>query len=100
MIGRITYWNNPKGYGFITVSTTEQGATIQSQYFFHYKNFICGETPVLDGMVVFNLGHPIASGKKVQAVGIRYATPAEIHQTNYLRSVMTAGPNALAGGAQ
>jgi cold shock CspA family protein len=94
MIGRITYWNNPKGFGFITVANTDGRATFQTQYFFHHSNFRSGETPVLGGIVVFNLGEPVALGKRIQAVGIRYASPAEIEQTNYIRS-FGAGVDAL-----
>jgi cold shock CspA family protein len=95
MIGRITYWNNSKGFGFITVANTEGNATFQTQYFFHHSNF--KGTPVLGAIVVFNLGDPVAIGKKIQAVGVRYAIAAEIEQTNYARSLM-AGFNALASG--
>jgi cold shock CspA family protein len=94
MIGRITYWNNPKGFGFVTVANTDGNGTFQTQYFFHHSNFKDGETAVLGGIVVFNLGEPVAIGKKIQAVGVRYATPAEIEQTNYIRS-FTAGTDAL-----
>jgi cold shock CspA family protein len=97
MIGRITYWNNPKGFGFITVVNTDDNGTFQKQYFFHHSNFRSGETPVLGGIVVFNLGEPVAIGKKIQAVGVRYATAAEIEQTNYARRLM-AGVNAIASG--
>ncbi len=97
MIGRITYWNNPKGFGFITVANTDGNGTFQQQYFFHHSNFRSGETPVLGGIVVFNLGEPVAIGKKIQAVDVRYATSAEIEQTNYVRS-LTAGADALKAG--
>jgi hypothetical protein len=95
MIGRITYWNNPKGFGFITVANTEGSTTFQTQYFFHHSNF--DGTPVLGAIVVFNLGDPVAIGKKIQAVGVRYATSAEIEQTNYIRS-FGAGIDALKAG--
>jgi len=89
MIGRITYWNNPKGFGFITVANADGSATFQTQYFFHHSN--CEGTPVLGAIVVFNLGDPVAIGKRIQAVGVRFATPAEIAQANYARSF---GPGA------
>ncbi len=98
MIGRINYWNNPKGFGFITVANTEGTATFQTQYFFHHSNFKDGQ-PVLGGIVVFNLGDPVAIGKKVQAVAVRFATQAEIDQANYARS-FGAGANALASGVR
>jgi cold shock CspA family protein len=97
MIGRITYWNNPKGFGFITVANTDGNGTFQQQYFFHHSNFRAGETPVLGGIVVFSLGEPVAIGKKIQAVGLRYATTAEIEETNYIRSFI-AGADALKAG--
>src|SRR5262249_24888176 len=102
MLGRITYWNNPKGFGFITVSTKEAtGGTFQEQFFFHYKNFTNfrkGEYPTVGGIVVFNLGEPLAEGKKVQAINIRYAT-AEVVAENQRR--MSPGVAALlSGGAQ
>jgi len=95
MIGRITYWNNPKGFGFITVANTDGRATFQTQYFFHHSNF--DGTPVLGAIVVFNLGDPVAIGKKIQALGVRYATSAEIEQANYIRS-FGAGADALKAG--
>jgi hypothetical protein len=95
MIGRITYWNNPKGFGFITVANVDGNATFQTQYFFHHSNF--DGTPVLGAIVVFNLGDPVAIGKKIQAVGIRYATPAEIELANYARS-FGAGVSTLKAG--
>ncbi|SRR6266478_5911492 len=95
MIGRITYWNNPKGFGFITVANIDGSATFQTQYFFHSSNF--KGTPVLGAIVVFNLGDPVAIGKKIQAVGVRFATRTEIEQANYARS-FGAGVNALASG--
>ena len=97
MIGRITHWNNKKGYGFVTVKKTEGEGTFQEQYFFHNSNFKYGETPVLGGIVVFNLGEPIAEGKKIQAVGIRYATPTEIQEAQ--QEKLIGGLAALAGGA-
>jgi len=48
-------------------------------------------------IVVFNLGDPVAIGKKIQAVGVRFATRTEIEQANYARS-FGAGVNALASG--
>jgi cold shock CspA family protein len=95
MIGRITYWNNPKGFGFITVANTEGTATFQTQYFFHHSNF--DGTPLLGAIVVFNLGDPVATGKKIQAVGVRFATAAEIEQAKYARS-FGAGADALRVG--
>lgn len=91
MIGRITFWNNSKGYGFITVTETERDATFQTQYFFHHSNF--EGTPVLNAIVVFHLGEPVVVGKKVQAIGVRFATQAAIDRMHYV-----AGVNALQAG--
>jgi cold shock CspA family protein len=97
MIGRITYWNNPKGFGFITVANTDGNGTFQQQYFFHHSNFSSDETPVLGGIVVFNLGEPVSIGKRIQAVGVHYASSTEIEQANYIRN-FTAGADALKAG--
>jgi cold shock CspA family protein len=82
MLGRITYWNNFKGFGFCTVSTKEAtGGTSQQQYFFHWSNFLNyknGEHPTIGGIVRFDLGEPLAKGKKVQAINVRYATAEEV----------------------
>ena len=81
MLGRITYWNNSRAFGFVTVSVKESGGTFQEQYFFHHSNFVNfkkGEVPMLGGIVTFNLGDPLAEGKKIQAVGVKYATAEEI----------------------
>jgi cold shock CspA family protein len=82
VLGHISFYNNRKGYGFISVIRIENGAKIVEQYFFHHSNFKDGETPALNGIVVFSLGNPIAAGKKMQAVAVRYATPHEITEAN------------------
>jgi cold shock CspA family protein len=82
MLGHISFWNNIKGYGFITVTRVENGATFLEQYFFHHSNFLNKETPALNGIVVFHLGQPIKERKKAQAIHIRYATPEEISAAN------------------
>lgn len=96
MLGRITFYNHAKGYGFVTVTMQPQSpieAPSQSQFFFHHSNFQNGEIPVIGAFVVFSLAPGIAEGKKVQAVGIRFATVREVSAD--------AGVNALAmtGGA-
>ena len=82
MIGRIGYWNNARGFGFITVDATDAaGATQQQQYFFHYSNMVNfkkGEHPTIGALVSFNLGQPLAEGKKAQAIDVKFATPADI----------------------
>ena len=95
MIGRITFWNQSKGFGFITVSIQKSSleGPSQEQYFFHHSQFTKGEVPVLGALVVFSLGEPFTAGKKVQAVGVRFATARDIE--------VAQGANALAskGGA-
>ena len=90
VIGRISFYNHAKGYGFITVSSKKSPteAPSQEEFFFHYSNFRNGETPALGAFVVFGLAPGIAEGKKPQAVGIRFATSMEV------------GLAVLAGGAQ
>ena len=100
MIGRITHWNNQKGYGFITVQNRDVRGTFQEQYFFHYSNFAnSSEAPILGGIVVFNLGEPIAEGKKIQAIGIRYATRTEMVEAQQHKLGVVSGLGALVGGA-
>ena len=80
MIGKITFWNQWKGLGFITVSTQKSSleAPSQEQYFFHHSQFTKGVVPVLGALVVFSLGEAFAIGKKVQAIGVRFATARDI----------------------
>jgi len=101
MIGRITYWNNVKGYGFITLAKTELTGTFQQQYFFHHSNFKDGETAVLGGIVAFQIGEPIAEGKRLQAVGVHYAAPAEVRQSQQQKltsGIALVGFDALKAG--
>jgi cold shock CspA family protein len=96
MVGRITYWNIPRGYGFISV--IQPDGTLQ-QHFFHVSNF--KEPPVvLGGIVVFNLGDPIALGKKPQAIGVRYATPADVQASEKVEAVVDLGTDALLRAGQ
>ena len=91
MIGRISFYNQAKGYGFIAVTSTEA----QSQeFFFHYSNFKNRETPALGAYVSFGLA-PGIEGKKPQAVGIRFTTPYEIQ---YFQ--LDGGLAALVGGVE
>ena len=80
MIGRITFWNQPRGFGFITVTERKSPmeAPSQEQIFFHASNFKDTENPVLGAYVIFALAPGIAEGKKPQAVGIRFATSHEV----------------------
>jgi cold shock CspA family protein len=95
VFGKINYWNQPKGFGFLTVTTTENGAIIQQQYFFHHSNFTKQQVPVLGAFCVFELGAPFAVGRKVQAIGVRFATAEEIAK----HTEITRGANALASKA-
>jgi cold shock CspA family protein len=66
MQGTITYFNNAKGYGFITVPPNGD------QFFFHVKNCMQGHLPVLGGVVRFDVAPPISIGKRAQAVSVHY----------------------------
>jgi cold shock CspA family protein len=65
MYGTITFYNNSRGFGFLT---TAEG----KQYFFHVSNFAKGESPVLEGRVRFDVGPAVAVGKKPQALNVQY----------------------------
>lgn len=67
MRGTITFYNNKRGFGFITVPSGEQ-------YFFHISNFVKdeGEVPTLEGRVRFDVGPALAVGKKPQALHVQY----------------------------
>ena len=91
--GQITFWNQPKGFGFATVSTIIDGAVTQQQYFFHHSNFTKNQVPVLGAFCIFELGEPFAIGKKLQAVGVRFATAEEI-----AKHIVSTGANALKAG--
>ena len=97
MFGKITYWNQPRGYGFITVRTPQSPnkGTSAEQFFFHHSNFKSerGEIPQLGAFVTFALADAIAQGKKVQAVGVRFATAEDIR-----RDKIATGAAALANG--
>ena len=95
MLGRITYWNNPRGFGFITVESTDGNGTFQQQYFFHHSNFKNGEIPRIGGIVVFSLGDPVAVGKKDQAVRVRYAAPRDFAKQNANLAGVARGIDAL-----
>lgn len=93
MIGKVTYWNQPKGYGFITHTEQKSAfeAPSQQQIFFHHSQFTKHEVPVIGAFVIFTLGEPFQIGKKAQAVGVRFATAQEIAGAQ-----VTVGLNALA----
>ena len=72
MQGTITYFNAARKFGFIT--TAPEGRRI----FFHISNFQNGSEPVLQGLVEFELGPPIAVGKDLQALKVRYLSLADV----------------------
>src|SRR5882762_8098075 len=91
VIGRINFYNHPKGFGFIVVTVPPKSPTEaphQEHFFFHHSNFRNGETPAIGAYVSFGLAPGIAEGKKSQAVGIRFATSQEV-------ASIDAGLNAL-----
>jgi cold shock CspA family protein len=63
--GTITLWNPERSFGFVTTTT--------ERFFFHRRNFVQGHQPVIDGVVEFEVGPGIATGKKPQAVRLRYS---------------------------
>lgn len=67
--GTITFYNNLKGFGFITCPDGKQ-------FFFHISRFAKGESPVLEGQVEFIIAPAIAVGKKPQAVSVHYRQSA------------------------
>jgi len=94
MIGVVTFWNNARGFGFLTDSTG-------TQHFLHIKNFERGKTPVLSAYISFVLGPPLQPGRALQAVNAKCATAEEIkaHAEKSLTGVATlAAPQA--GGVQ
>ena len=101
MFGKIVYWNQPKGYGFIHV--TEQASPSEAPnsetYFFHNSNFSKGDVPILGAYVVFNLGQSVRPDKPVQAINVRFATADDIRQAKNLMAASTIGADALKVGA-
>jgi cold shock CspA family protein len=80
MLGIVKFWNPMKGYGFIVSEGVD--------FFIHVTNwFDKNQPPVAGAFVVFQLGEPTPRPgtfqpeprKKVQAVGARFALPAECH---------------------
>ena len=64
----ISYYNPRKHFGFVTTPTGEQ-------YFFHQSNIEVGFNPILGAEVDFQIGAPIALGKRPQAVRVTYPNP-------------------------
>jgi cold shock CspA family protein len=63
-LGKITLYNELKGWGFITRDDGEQ-------FFFHVSNKVRNFLPALGARVQFELAAPITLGKKEQAVHVR-----------------------------
>jgi len=74
MIAVCNFWNNARGFGFVTDSTG-------TQHFLHIKNFERGKTPVLSAYISFVLGPPLNPGRALQAVNAKFATAEEIKQS-------------------
>ncbi len=89
MIGTCTFWNNQRGYGFVT-------AQDGTQYFLHISNFERGKTPVLGAYISFELGQPLRQKMQLQAVNAHFATAEEARRAN----ATTAGVNALSQGVR
>ncbi len=87
MMGTCTFWQNQRGYGFIT-------APDGTQYFLHISNFERGKTPVRGALISYVLGEPLHAGTKLQAINAKFATAEEIKQAQ-----IHAGAGALASGA-
>ena len=88
MRGTITFYNNQRGFGFITIPSGEQ-------YFFHISNFVKNEdeVPVLEGRVRFDVEAAIAVGKKQQAIHVQY-----VH--DQLKGVPRGAGVGVGGGGQ
>jgi cold shock CspA family protein len=87
VIGRITFYNSAKGYGFLTTFSSPS-----QELFFHHSHFRNGEIPAIGAYVVFGIA-PGIEGKKTQAVGIRFATA---HEVAGIEDKFVAGINSLA----
>ena len=94
MLGKIHFYNHTKGYGFITPLDSPS-----QQYFFHWSHMRHRETPAIGAFVVFGLAPGVSEGKKVQAVGVRFATSDEVAAAALDIANSKAGVNALAASA-
>jgi cold shock CspA family protein len=61
MMGRITFYNTVKKYGFILCA---DGSSI----FFHKNS--CDKEPVLSALVTFDVAPPFREGQKLQAANV------------------------------
>ncbi len=88
MRGFISYWNDDKGYGFITEATTGR------QYFFHHSNFPHDHRPIIRYRVTFEVA-PGKNGKRDQATNVRL-----VDMTPQSSTVIAGVEEALNGGSQ
>ena len=75
MVGKITFYNVKRGYGFVTAGN--------EQYFFHHTNFkgIDEEANILGADVHFTLAPPLALGKRDQATKLRFASAEDVQRS-------------------
>ena len=64
----ISYYNPKRHFGFVTTPSGDQ-------YFFHDSNIEVGFNPILGAEVDFQIGAPVALGKRPQAVRLTYPNP-------------------------
>jgi cold shock CspA family protein len=89
--GTITLWNPERSFGFVTTTSGER-------FFFHRRNFLQGHQPVIDGVVEFEIGPGIATGKKPQAVRLRYSETDTAASEIFIAAKDTA--EGVSGGGQ
>jgi cold shock CspA family protein len=86
MVATITFFNDKKGYGFVTTGTGEQ-------IFFHRTNLadkaMRADTQLVGRKVEFDFAPAIAQQKKPQAVNVRTLPDANVRE---------GGIAALGGG--
>ena len=64
----ISYYNPKRHFGFVTTPSGQQ-------FFFHDSNLEVGFNPILGAEVDFQIGPPVALGKRPQAVRVTYPNP-------------------------
>lgn len=87
MIGICTFWNNSKGFGFVSNQVGEQ-------IFLHITNFEKGRTPVLGSYVYYEIGPPTKSGTKPQCVSARPANLQELKMSGTRGAIILASPQS------
>ena len=83
MLGTLTYWNNIRGFGFVS---SQDGV----QVFLHISNFEKGRTPVLGSYIYFEIGPPTKGGTKPQCVSARPANVQELKMSHVRGAVVMA----------